>query len=200
MKKIVWDIQCVSPPPAVYHCKKCGKKTEYVSSGQFRVNAQKKSLDIWLIYKCATCDSTWNVSIYSRVNPNSISRELLERFHLNDAVLAEDYAMDNELLRGNGAEVESPTYKIIGEDFKVTEPVELQIRSDYYFPVKVSVILKSKLQLSQNELLSLIEHEKVSTISKQKLRKLRLNKEITLLFNIPDTLNYGEETIQLCQK
>ncbi|MED1874141.1 DUF1062 domain-containing protein [Brevibacillus borstelensis] len=47
------DIQYLSPPPAIKYCKKCGKKTEYVCSGLFRVNAQCKYLDIWLIYKCS---------------------------------------------------------------------------------------------------------------------------------------------------
>ncbi|WP_243015095.1 DUF1062 domain-containing protein, partial [Brevibacillus borstelensis] len=62
------DIQYLSPPPAIKYCKKCGKKTEYVCSGLFRVNAQCKYLDIWLIYKCSNCDSTWNMTIYVNAN------------------------------------------------------------------------------------------------------------------------------------
>lgn len=193
MKKIVWDIQCISPPSAVRHCKKCGKKTEFTSSGQFRVNAQRKYLDIWLIYKCEQCDSTWNLTIYSRINPNQISRGLLERFHSNDVVLSEEYAMDIELLRRNGAEVRFPMYKILGEDFEVFETVELQIRSNHYFPVKVSAILKSKLQLSQRGILSLIESKKLSATSAQNPQKLRLNKETVLLFNAPDTAGCSEK-------
>jgi len=69
MKIINLDIQYISTPPAIKHCKKCGRKTEYVCSGLFRVNAQRKYLDIWLIYKCSDCDCTWNMTIYSRINP-----------------------------------------------------------------------------------------------------------------------------------
>lgn len=71
MKKITWEVEYISRLPVIRYCKKCGKKTEYICSGLFRVNAQHKYLDIWLIYKCSNCDSTWNSTIYSRVNPKA---------------------------------------------------------------------------------------------------------------------------------
>lgn len=183
VKNIIWNIQCESSPSVIRYCKKCGKKTEYISSGQFRVNAQRKYLDIWLIYKCEKCNTTWNSTIYSRINPKNIDGSLLEKFHNNDETLSKEYEMNTELLQRNGAEVQYPVYKISGEDFTSNEPIELKIRSDYYLPVKVSAILKDKLKLSQNALLSLIDHERISTISKQDLRKLRLNNGVTLLVN-----------------
>ena len=77
MKNIIWDIEYNSTPSVIQYCKKCGKRTEYISSGQFRVNAQRKYLDTWLIYKCSNCDTTWNAAIYSRINPQNISGQLL---------------------------------------------------------------------------------------------------------------------------
>ncbi len=72
MKDIKWTIQYDRPPAPLRHCKKCNIRQEFVSSGQFRVNAQGKYLDIWLIYKCSCCSSTWNAAIYSRVNPGNL--------------------------------------------------------------------------------------------------------------------------------
>ena len=69
MKKIIWKIEPLGLPLVLRHCKKCGKTAEFICSGQFRVNAQRKYLDIWLIYKCAKCDTTWNAAVYSRVSP-----------------------------------------------------------------------------------------------------------------------------------
>lgn len=125
------DIQYLSPPPAIKYCKKCGKKTEYVCSGLFRVNAQRKYLDIWLIYKCSNCDSTWNMTIYSRINPKSIASEILEGFHSNNGELVEKYAMDTELIQKNGAEVGLPKYKIRGPAIDFSMPIELHIKSPY---------------------------------------------------------------------
>ena len=58
-----------------------------------------------MIYKCASCDTTWNSTIYSRIAPQSLSSALLEKFHTNDSELAGEYAMDVALLRKNGARV-----------------------------------------------------------------------------------------------
>ena len=105
MKKITREVQYRSPVVAVRYCKKCGRKSRFLCTGLFRVNANRKCLDIWLIYKCASCDTTWNSTIYSRIAPQSISPVLLEKFHANDSELAGEYAMDVALLRKNGARV-----------------------------------------------------------------------------------------------
>lgn len=186
MKKIIWDIQYVSPPLVIQYCKKCGKKTEYMSSGKFRVNAQRKYLDVWLIYKCSNCDTTWNETIYSRINPHQISKEELKGFHNNDEALARQYAMDSERLQQNGVKVQLPLYEVLGNDFSVTQTVALEIRSNYYFPIKVSKILRDKLNISQSKLQGLIEQGMIEATSKESLRKLRLNKGVTLIFNHPN--------------
>jgi len=90
-------------PSVIRRCKKCSVKTEFDMSGLFRINANKKSLDVWLIYRCSVCDSTWNFSIYTRISPQAIEPELLDRFHENDLDLAVHYATDTALLKRNGA-------------------------------------------------------------------------------------------------
>ena len=81
---VIWKIEYCAPPAVLRYCKKCGKKEEYLCSGEFRVNAQQKNLDIWLIYKCNHCNTTWNSAIYSRVSPQKLGADLLERFYKND--------------------------------------------------------------------------------------------------------------------
>ena len=76
----------------------------FISSGRFRVNAQKKSLDVWLIFKCSVCDSTWNMTVLARVNPRSISPDVLRGFHDNDPDLALHYGLDRGLIKKNGGE------------------------------------------------------------------------------------------------
>ena len=67
---IIWDIRYCDLPAVLRYCKKCRKKSEYICSGEFRVNAQQKVLDILLIYKCAyllerfSCnEKNWRCSI-----------------------------------------------------------------------------------------------------------------------------------------
>ncbi|QRG66472.1 DUF1062 domain-containing protein [Brevibacillus choshinensis] len=91
----------------------------------FRVSAQRKYLDIWLIYKCSDCDCTWNMTIYSRINPKSIASEILEGFRSNDGELVKKYAMDTGLIQKNGAEAGLPKYKILGP---VKAPIHLGLK------------------------------------------------------------------------
>ena len=182
MKKIIWEVQFLSVPPVLRYCKKCGEKQPFVCSGQFRVNAQRKYLDIWLIYKCANCDTTWNAALYSRISPQALAPDLLEAFYKNDQMIAERYAMDFDLLRRNGAEVGLPTYSVIGDEFSLNESVTLEIKSPYAVPIRVAAIIRKKLHLSQKDYCRLIADKKIISIPDRDLRKCKLTKAITLVF------------------
>lgn len=193
MQKIKWEVQYHSPLPVSKHCKKCGRKTEYISSGQFRVNAQRKDLDIWLIYKCLNCNTTWNVTIFSRINPKALEPKLLEQFHNNDRTIANHYAMDIEILRRNGGEIGLPDYTVVGSNIPLNEDIEVQIKTDYQSQIKVSAIVREKLQLSQKTYEDMLAAGRIKCTSPQDLRKCKLLGGIALIINM------GEENIP-CQK
>jgi hypothetical protein len=199
MLTVNWDIRYLSPPPAIKYCKKCYKKTEHVCSGLFRVNAQRKYLDIWLIYQCSNCDSTWNMTIYSRINPKSIAPDILEGFHSNNEELVKKYAMDTELIRKNGAEVGLPNYKILGPTIDFTIPIELHIKSHHPFRLKVSALLREKLNLSQNAFEQMITNGSIRSISELDLKKCRVQTEVILIIESQTAL-VQERNIKQCQK
>lgn len=175
----------------ITYCKKCGRKSEYICSGEFRVNAQQKSLDIWLIYKCTHCNTTWNSTIYSRVSPQQIGTDLLERFHTNDEILATQYAMDISLLQRNGGEIKLPTYQIVGEDVSLAEEVNIIIQSQYFLPLKLSSILRTKLGISQREFDLLLSNNRIQSNTEKDLRKGKLTSEIVIsISQQPKQLNH----------
>lgn len=189
MKDIKWTIQYDRPPAPVRYCKKCNTKQEFISSGQFRVNAQGKYLDIWLIYKCSCCSSTWNAAIYSRVNPGSLPAGLLSRFHGNDPSLAGTYAMDTGFLRQNGAGIQLPSCRVEGQDFQLSDSpasagpdssIVLFIDNPYPLPVRVHAILKSKLNLSRRRLDQLADSGRIRCADGRDLKKARTGNPIIL--------------------
>lgn len=183
MKKITWEVQYHSLPEVAKHCKKCGEKSRFFCSEKFRVNAQRRALDVWLIYNCSNCNTTWNARVYSHISPQSINPMQLEGFHKNNQSLIKEYAMDSDFLYRNGVdEVEIPNYSIIGDDFLLNENVELEIRSIYPFPVKLSSLVRQKLHLSHAEYLRLIENKNIKSIPEQDLRKCKLKNNMTLVF------------------
>lgn len=180
MQQIIWEVQYLSPPQLIKYCKKCGKKNEFYCSGLFRVNAQRKYLDIWLIYKCSDCDFTYNLTVYSRINPKSLASDLLERFCTNDTQLAIQCAMNIELLKQNEAEFSLPQYKIVGEDITVSKPISLSIISQYPSQLKVSMLLRDKLGLSQKIFNEMLDKGLIKSVSGLDLKKCKLQNEITL--------------------
>lgn len=182
MKKIRWQVRLVSPPPVLKYCKKCARKTEFISSNLFRVNAQKRSLDVWLIYRCRQCDTTWNAEVLSRVNPQSIQPELLDGFHGNDRSLADRYAADPGFLNRNGAEPGLPEYEITGEPFSPEEETELEIRCEVDLPVKISGLLRRKLSLSGSSYASLVQNGNITCPEGRDLMKGKIKTGIVLHF------------------
>ena len=183
MKKIIWEVQSLSLLPVLKYCKKCGRKNLFACSRQFRVNAQRRYLDIWLIYKCCDCNTTWNATVYSRISPQSIKPQLLDGFYKNDNELVEKYAMDSQFLQENGVEVGLPKYYVIGDCFSLDETVQLEIKSKYSLSVKVSSVVRSKLLLSEKEYLQLITSGKIKSFPNQDLKKCKLKEGVTLVFD-----------------
>lgn len=87
-------------------CAKCGRKTHFVNTGKFRVNANGNQLDVWLIYQCEECKHTLNLAIYERQKVSSIPRAEYQRFLDNDEELARMYGTDMQLFQKNGAEID----------------------------------------------------------------------------------------------
>lgn len=177
MRSIVWEVECLSPPNVIKYCKRCKVKKNYQSSGLFRINAQRKSLDIWLIYKCEDCCSTWNAEIFSRVSPQKISSGQLERFHQNDRQLAENYAMNLEWLRSNQVEFSLPEYEVTGSRPPFSADTRICIKNPFHIPLKVSAVIQRHLSISQNQLVSMFKLGQIVSEDGKDLRKMKLSEE-----------------------
>ena len=183
MKKIIWEVQSLSLLPVLKYCKKCGRKNLFACSRQFRVNTQRRYLDIWLIYKCCDCNTTWNATVYSRISPQALKPERLDGFYKNNNELVEKYAMNSQFLQENGVEVSSPKYSVIGDCFSLNEAVQLEIKNKHSLSIKVSSVVRSKLLLSEKEYLQLITSGKMQSFPNQDLKKCKLKEGVTLVFD-----------------
>ncbi len=89
----------------LYSCGGCKRKTQFVNTKRFRVNANGNKLDVWLIYQCEKCKHTKNLTIYERRKPGKILPEEYERFLANDEELAEEYGQDSNFFARNKVEI-----------------------------------------------------------------------------------------------
>lgn len=71
-------------------------------SGRFRVNANHKLLDAWLLALCTTCEMTAKLTVLERTSVRAVPRGLLERLHGNDPGLVAELLQDPFVRRRNG--------------------------------------------------------------------------------------------------
>lgn len=180
MKEITWRVELLAPPAAIRYCKKCGAKRAFASSGLFRVNANQRLLDVWLIYRCADCDATWNRTLLSRVRPGSIPAEELEGFHRNDPALALRYAVDEGGLRRCGAECAAPAVAVTGEDVVPGGPVLVRLVSPLATGIKVAALLREKLGLSRSAFERLVDQGRIRETTGADLSRCKLRAEISV--------------------
>jgi hypothetical protein len=88
MSRGVWSISAVCAPTVHRHCPRCDEDRRFGSSGKFRVNAQKRRIDVWLVYLCPRCRFSWNATIVERKTPEEIGAARYPLFQENDAATA----------------------------------------------------------------------------------------------------------------
>ena len=106
-KKIEYRIIPRGSFPVIRGCSGCGRKTHFINTKKFRVNANGNKIDVWLIYRCERCRHTLKVPIYERVSPQKIPPELYEKFLANDEELAARYGADAPWLKSRNFFVET---------------------------------------------------------------------------------------------
>ena len=176
--KVTWTVTPVGYQRIAKRCPSCNVKREFAPSGAFRVNSQKKVLDIWSIFKCTHCEYTWNISLYSRLPISKINRELYHRFITNDASTVHYFANDKATLSRNKAELAGkPDFRIQEQwqvSIKTGQNVTVSIRLSHSFQISVLSILKRQLFLSTAEIKKLIDEGHISGITMKELKSRKL--------------------------
>jgi hypothetical protein len=150
-------------------------------------------LDIWLVYRCARCKTTWNLTILSRVNPKSVGRELLERFTNNDGALAERYSTDTDLLARNGAETEPPAYAVRGEDIGLSGQTRIVILSPYPSKLRVGKLVREKLNLPRKTFDAFASAGIIRMENGADIEKAKLQREAVVLIGCATTAGEKEQ-------
>ena len=172
---ITWEVKVNNTPLLIKKCSHCDSDRFYCSD-KFRMNAQKRNIDVWLIYRCTKCDNTCNLTILSRSKPDLIDKALFHGFSMNDRNIAWRYAFSTELERKNNIKLDYSNvgYEVISniseKDIANTmeETLKIQIKCDFEFNLRLSSFLRGYFSLSANQLKRIFEQEIIS-VSDNKL-------------------------------
>jgi len=95
-----WVVVPTCLPVVLRRCHACASE-RFRASGKFRVNANHKLLDAWLLALCTVCGETTKLTVLERMNVRSIRPELLDRLHHNDPGLTAELLQDPVVRRRN---------------------------------------------------------------------------------------------------
>lgn len=95
-----WVVVPTCLPIVLRRCHRCASG-RFRANGKFRVNANHKLLDAWLLALCTECGDTTKLSVLERMHVRSVAPELLDRLHDNDPGLAAELLQDPAVRRRN---------------------------------------------------------------------------------------------------
>ncbi|WP_096272038.1 DUF1062 domain-containing protein [Paucisalibacillus globulus] len=150
---ITYEIIAQETPKVIRNCRNCKGSTEYYCSDKFRVNANQKLVDIWLIYKCVHCENTWNYPIFSRVHVNKIDSKLLQKYMNNDKETIWHHAFQTSKLQKLCDAVNQEIHYEIKKDkfHLVSNEVTIHINCKYEFGLRIDKLLAEILGISRSQ-------------------------------------------------
>lgn len=171
---ITWEVKVKNTPLLIKKCSHCDSDRFYCSD-KFRMNAQKKNINVWLIYRCVKCDNTCNLTLLSRSKPDLIDKTLFHSFSMNDKNTAWKYAFSTEMERKNNLRLDygSVEYEVIPntslEDLLnlSNEVIKIHIKYEFEFDFKLSSLIRRCFSLSANQVKRMFE-DGIITISGNK--------------------------------
>lgn len=150
------------------NCAGCGCKQIFVSTGNFRINANGNLLDVWLVYQCGRCKHTLNIPIYERVQAHKLSKEEYQAFLENNPKYVHQYEKDKVIFSRNHLEIawdllEYTLIPIKTETFGIQKDVvHVFLQNPFKIPVREDKLLAEILGLSRSQIKRLQKEERIT--------------------------------------
>ena len=165
-----WRIRPLELPRLWRYCASCASARAFVCSERFRVNAQKKTLDVWLNYRCASCDDLWKLPLYERRSVSDLAAQL-DAFARHDPAAVWKYAFDVARLRPHVIRVDTDVRVQVERtaiESEAAYPECISITFEVPFPcdIRLDRLLAAELRVSRSSL-----ERRVSPDQRDALRK-----------------------------
>jgi hypothetical protein len=153
-----WVVMPTCLPTVLRRCPAC-TSGRFRADGKFRVNANHKLIDAWLLVLCASCGDTAKLTVLERVRVRSVRPELLDRLHANDPGLAAELLQDPLVRRRNRVALDwDGAWRLdtSGSDHLDREVIDVSVRFTARIPVRPVRLIAEGCGLSRAEVERLI--------------------------------------------
>ena len=158
-----WVVAPTCLPVVLRRCHTCASE-RFRANGKFRVNANHKLIDAWLLVLCTTCGETAKLTVLERTNVRSVRPALLDRLHANDPALAAELLQDPAVRRRNRIALDwADAWRLDtgGSDHFDREVIDVAVRFAARIPVRPVRLIAEGCGLSRAEVERLIEEGKL---------------------------------------
>jgi hypothetical protein len=158
-----WAVVPTRLPLVIRRCRVCAAE-RFRPSGKFRVNANHKLLDAWLLVLCTGCGDTAKLTIFERMTVRSVRPELLDRLHRNDTGLIGELLQDPSLPHRNRIALDwDGAWRLDtgGSDHLDQEVVDVSVLFAARIPVRPVRLIAVGCGLSRAEVERLIDEGKL---------------------------------------
>ncbi|MCX5562412.1 DUF1062 domain-containing protein [Streptomyces sp. NBC_00038] len=161
-----WVVMPTCLPTVLRRCHACASE-RFRANGKFRVNANHKLLDAWLLVLCTGCGDTAKLTVVERMNVRSVRPELLDRMHDNDPGLAAELLQDPVVQRRNRIALDWDNAWRLDTggsdhlDRKVGDAIDVSVRFAARIPVRPVRLIAEGCGLSRAEVERLITEGKL---------------------------------------
>jgi hypothetical protein len=118
------------------------------------VNANGKRVDAWLIYKCTSCDNTWNRPVLERRHVSTIGPQLLASLQTNDPDLSRRLAFEKLRRKLKVEHFDDATVRkeVVSESTRPADRLEIVCVVPETTGLRVDRLLSTELRLSRNRI------------------------------------------------
>jgi hypothetical protein len=167
-----WSIRPLELPRPWRHCASCATARAFVCSERFRVNAQKKSLDVWLNYRCECCEDVWKFPLLER-RPVGALGCALDEFARHDPATVWKYAFDIARLRPHVIRIDAEVrVQIERTPLVAATAASRHICIDFEVPfpcdIRLDRLLAGELRISRSTLQAWYEREQLRVWPEQR--------------------------------
>lgn len=158
--RVLWTILAQDTPHPLRHCSRCDGERPFRTSGRFRLNANGRRIDAWLIYRCKVCDGTWNRPLLERRPLAGVAPALLDALRRNDPDLASRVAFDIAALRRQCRDVaqtsDTTVHKVVvSRPTGAVQRLEIRLAVPQATALRLDRLLSRELGLSRSRLQAL---------------------------------------------
>jgi hypothetical protein len=166
-RKALWVVKELGLPAIVKACVSCRSKRHH-PTGKFRVNANGKRLDVWMLICCELCGRTSKIPVHERIHVRALEHERLLMFENNGPAMVRRLALDAALagktayrLDWSGTwelETDLPFYDIESDD---PQSLEVVIRFELPAPIRVERLLTAGFGMSRSAVRGLVDSGRI---------------------------------------